>query len=102
MVGAAEGQERVRAGDAPRLTQYWKAIFRACSTAAAPSDGEQEVGVVDRHHGRQRLGQLDHDAVAVAQQVEWATRPSWSAMAWSSSGTRWPRVLTHSDEMASR
>ncbi len=30
--------------------------------------GEQEVRVVDRHHLGQRLGQLDHDAVAVAEQ----------------------------------
>jgi hypothetical protein len=30
--------------------------------------GEQEVGAVDRHDRRQRLGQLDDDPVAVAQQ----------------------------------
>jgi hypothetical protein len=29
---------------------------------------EQEVRMVDRHHAAQRLRQLDHDAVAVAQQ----------------------------------
>ena len=34
--------------------------------------------------------------------VVWATRSSCSRTAWSSSGTRWPRVVTHSDEMASR
>ena len=28
---------------------------------------EQEVRIVDRHHGGERLGQLDHDGVAVAQ-----------------------------------
>ena len=28
---------------------------------------EEEVRVVDRHDARQRLGQLDHDAVAVAE-----------------------------------
>ena len=32
-----------------------------------PIRGEQEVGVVDRHDGGERLGQLDHDRVAVAQ-----------------------------------
>ena len=34
--------------------------------------------------------------------VAWATRPSWSTTAASSSGTRWPSVVTHSDEMASK
>ena len=32
-----------------------------------PIRGEEEVGVVDRHHGGERLGQLDDDRVAVAQ-----------------------------------
>ena len=32
-----------------------------------PIRGEEEVGVVDRDHGGERLGQLDDDRVAVAQ-----------------------------------
>ena len=31
----------------PRFTQYWKAIFSACSTAAAPSDANRKCGRVD-------------------------------------------------------
>ena len=34
--------------------------------------------------------------------VACATLPSWSTIASSSSGTRWPSVVTHSDEMASK
>ena len=52
----------------PRLAQYWNAILSACSTAAAPSEANRKCGSVDRHHAGQRLGQLDHDAVAVAEQ----------------------------------
>ena len=66
VVGVAQGEEG-RAPLSPRLAQYWKAILRACSTATAPSRGEEEMGVVDRDGGGQGLGQLDHHRVAVAQ-----------------------------------
>ena len=64
---------------------------------------EEEVRVVDGHDARQRLGQLDDDAVAVAEhgRVRAAVELR-RARASSSSGTWWPSVLTHSDEMASR
>ena len=52
----------------PVLIQYWKAIFRACSTGGGPVGGEEEVGGVDGDHGGQGLGQLDHHPVAVAEE----------------------------------
>ena len=51
----------------PGSTQNWNAILSACSTADAPSDAKRKCGVVHRHDARQRLGQLDHDAVAVPE-----------------------------------
>ena len=51
----------------PRLTQYWNAIFRACSTATAPSAAKRKCGIVHRHDRREGLGQLDHHGVAVAE-----------------------------------
>ena len=65
--------------------------------------GEEEVGIVHRHHGGQGLGQLDdHACCRCPSIVECATLAAWAARAASSSGTRWPRVFTQSEEMASR
>ena len=52
----------------PWLVQYWNAILRACSTAAAPSEANRKWGSSTGTTGGQRLGQLDHDPVAVAEQ----------------------------------
>ena len=102
------GRRRRRRGSwcvrsTPWFVQYWKAIFSACSTAAAPSEANRKWGSSTGTDGGERLGQLDDDPVAVAEQrgvgdpVELvADRPA------SSSGTRWPSVVTHSEEMASR
>ena len=59
VVGVARGPGTGSRPGSPRLTQYWKAILSACSTADRPVGGEQDVGVVDRHHRGQRLGELD-------------------------------------------
>ena len=60
------------------------------------------MGVIDRDHRGQRLGELDRSRLPFPSNVAWATLPSWSTRAASSSGTRCPRVVTHSDEMASK
>ena len=51
----------------PWLVQYWNAILSACSTAAAPSDAKRKCGRSTGTTAGERLGQLDHDAVAVAE-----------------------------------
>ena len=51
----------------PRFTQYWNAIFSACSTAAAPSDAKRKCGSSTGHDAGERLGELDDDPVAVAE-----------------------------------
>ena len=43
----------------PWFAQYWNAILSACSTAGGAVAREEEVRVVDRDDGRQRLGELD-------------------------------------------
>ena len=64
--------------------------------------GEEEVRPVDRHHARRASASSTTTALPLPNMVAWATRPSWSTRAASSSGTRWPSVFTHSEEMASR
>ena len=102
VIGVAEGQVAGAALDA-EVGPVLEGDLQGLLDGRGAVGGEEEVGSVDRHHGGQGLGQLDDDAVAVAEEgrvgdpVELAAqRPA------SSSGTRWPRVVTQSDEMASR
>ena len=102
MVRAAEGEVAIAAGDAlvgPVLERDLDALLHGGGAVGR----EEEVRPVDGHDRGERLGQLDHDAVAVAEQrrVRDAVE-SAPGSASSSSGTRWPSVVTHSDEMASR
>ena len=62
----------------PWLVQYWKAIFRACSTALAPSDANRKCGCVDRDERCERFAQLDDDRLPLPSIVECAPRSSWS------------------------
>ena len=67
VVGAAEGEEAValRPADVdPVLERDLEGLL----DGRRPVAGEQEPGVVDRHHRGQGLGQLDHHPVAVAEQ----------------------------------
>ena len=86
----------------PRLTQYWNAILSACSTATAPSAANRKWGSSTGTTGASASASSTTTVLPLPSMVEWATLPAWAARAASSSGTRWPRVLTHSDEMASR
>ena len=86
----------------PRFTQYWKAILRACSTATAPSAAKRKWGPSTGTTAARASASSVTTTLVFPSMVVWATRSSWAARAASSSGTRWPRVFTHSDEMASR
>ena len=85
-----------------RLTQYWKAIFNACSTATAPSAAKRKWGPSTGTTAARASASSTTTELPLPSIVEWATLPTWATRAASSSGTRWPRVLTHSEEMASR
>ena len=66
------GRRRRRRGSGrgpstPWFVQCWNAILSACSTAAAPSLANRTWGSSTGHPLGQRLGQLDHDPVAVAE-----------------------------------
>ena len=86
----------------PWLVQYWKAILMACSTAAAPSEANRNRGRSTGTLGASASASSMTMRLPLPSSVEWATRPSWSRTAWSSSGTPWPSVVTQSDEMASK
>ena len=86
----------------PRLTQYWKAILRACSTATAPSEANTMWASSTGTTAASASANSTTTRLPLPSRVAWATLPSWSTTAASSSGTRWPRVVTHSDEMASK
>ena len=92
----------VRARDAlvgPVLERDLQRLLDGRGTVA----GEEQVGVVHGHDGaRAPRPARSSTRLPLPSIVEWATRSIWSRSAWSSSGTRWPRVVTHSDEMASR
>ncbi len=86
----------------PRLTQYWKAIFSACSTATAPSEANSTCGwSTGTTRARSSANSIDARD-PLPSKVAWATLPSWSTTAASSSGMWCPSVVTHSDEMASK
>jgi hypothetical protein len=84
------------------LVQYWKAIFRACSTAEAPSEAKRKWGEVHGDHGGQGLGQLHHHPVAVAEEGGMGHEVELATQGGVELGDRWPRVVTQSEEMASR
>ena len=72
----------------PLLTQYWNAIFSACSTATAPSDANKKCGsstgtTVDRASASCTTTVLPLPSI-----VECATLAAWAVSARSSSGTR--------------
>ena len=86
----------------PWLVKCWKAILSACSTASAPSLAKIVCG---SSTGTTAASASASSMVAVLPWpsiVEWATLSICSRRAASSSGTRWPRVVTQSEEMASR
>ncbi len=87
---------------APRFTQYWNAIFNACSTAAAPSDAKRKCGSSTGTTRANASASSTTATLPLPSMVECAPRSSCSRTASSSSGTAWPRVLTHNEEMASR
>ena len=62
----------------------------------------EEMGIVDGHDAGQRLGELDHRAVPVAEHRRVCAERELLTDASSSSGMQWPNVLTQSDEIASR
>ena len=63
----------------------------------------EEVRVVDGHDPGERLRELDHRRGCRCRASSSGRRASsWRRIASSSSGTQWPSVLTHSDEIASR
>jgi hypothetical protein len=86
----------------PWFTQNWKAIFSACSTAEAPSDANRTCGESTGTTSASASANSTTTRLPLPSSVEWATLPSWSTSASSSSGTRWPSVVTHSDEIASK
>ena len=86
----------------PRLAQYWNAIFNACSTAAAPSDANKKCGSSTGTTCANASASSTTTTLPLPSMVECAPRSSCAWTASSSSGTWWPRVLTHSEEMASK
>ena len=86
----------------PWLVQNWKAIFSACSTAAAPSPANRKWGPSTGTSGASASASSTVTRLPLPSSVECATRPSCSIAAASSSGTPWPSVVTHNELMASR
>ena len=101
VVGVTQREEAVRPGT-PVLTQYWNAILSACSTATAPSAAKRKWGSSTGTTPARASASSTTTVLPLPSMVEWATRAACAARAASSSGTRCPSVLTHSDEMASR
>ena len=66
VVGVAQGQEGGAARLAP-VDPVLEGDLEGLLHRHRAVGGEEEVGIVDRHHRGQRLGQLDHDGVAVAE-----------------------------------
>ncbi len=95
--------KRVRFGSGSGFClQYWKAIFSATSTAVAPSS-EKKTRV--RPSGASSTS-LRASSIAGAwvrpSSVACATRSSWSRIAASSVGWRWPWTLHQSELTPSR
>ena len=86
----------------PRFAQNWKAIFSACSTAAAPSDANRKWGWSTGTTRANASASSTTTTLPLPSIVECAPRSSCARIASSSSGTWCPRVLTQSEEMASR
>jgi hypothetical protein len=88
--------------DTPWFVQNWNAMRSACSTAAAPSDANRKCGPSTGTTSASASASSMVARLPLPSMVECATLPACSSSAASSSGTRWPSVVTHSDEMASR
>ncbi len=73
--------------DSPRLTQYWKAILRACSTATAPSEANSTWASVMGTAATRASANSTAARLPLPNRVAWATFPNCSTMASSSSGT---------------
>ena len=101
VVGVAQGQERGAPALAP-VGPVLEGDLEGLLHRHGAVGGKEEVGVVDRDHGGQGLGQLDHHRVAVAEHGAVGDLARLAARAASSSGTRWPSVLTQREEIASR
>ena len=102
VVRAAEREERRAAGDAEVRPVLERDLQRLLDRRRAVGRVE-EVRLVDGHDPRQRLRQLDRPTrLPLPSIVECAPSSSCWRIASSSSGTWWPSVLTHSDEIASR
>ena len=63
----------------PRFVQYWKAILRACSTAAAPSDANTKCG---SSTGTTRAGLRQLDRRRSRCPAAWSGRPGRAAPGW--------------------
>ena len=66
VIRVAEGEEARPPLDSP-VDPVLERDLQGLFDGHGPVGGEQEMGSIDRHHAGQRLGQLDHDRVAVAQ-----------------------------------
>ena len=60
----------------PRLTQYWKAIFRACSTATAPSAAKRKCGASTGTTCASASANSITTVLPFPSMVLWATLPS--------------------------
>ena len=101
VVRAAEGEELRVAGDAAVHPVLERDLQRLLDRGGAVGR-EEEVRVVDGDDPCQRLGQLDHHDVAVAEHGRVRAALELLADGVVELGHVWPRVLTHSEEMASR
>ncbi|MEZ5135154.1 MAG: hypothetical protein R2699_08925 [Acidimicrobiales bacterium] len=73
-----------------------------CSTAAAPSEAYSSRASSTGSRPTSASASSTAAVLPLPSRVECATLSSWARSASSNSGIRWPRVVTHSDEMASR
>ena len=62
----------------PRLAQYWKAIFSACSTAAAPSEANRKCGSSTGTTRASASASSTTTRFPLPRRVEWATRSIWA------------------------
>lgn len=84
------------------LRQYWKAILMAISTASAPLSEKNTFVSPGGAMSASRLARSTAGTLALPRSVAWATLPSWSMMAWFSSGTLCPCTLSHSEAYPSQ
>ena len=86
MVRAAEGEELGATRDTP-VHPVLERDLQGLLDRRRAVGREEEMGVVDRHPGRERLGQLDDDLVAVPEHRRVRTAVELLRIASSSSAT---------------